>query len=298
MPKISIVIPVYNAEKYLAGCLDSLLGQTFQDFEVICVDDGSGDKSQAILQQYRLKDNRFKVFAQENKGQADARNAGLDHVTGEYVLFLDSDDTLPDYALALLLEVAEKTSAPIVASRKWLKFPKNKHHFIRPIIHRNTFEDFVKDVRVFSAAWNKLYRADILKTHRFVRGICFEDWPFLTTLFSQVDFYVAINTPCYIYNKMDYSTIRSPFSQKKVDGYVTGIWYVYNFFKDRPTLPLAQKRLAVAAKMLINKVYKSKDKALIQNLFVELDKIFKEGVIRKNQLPVKTRFRLWRMRHM
>ena len=298
MPKISVIIPVYNTEKYLPDCISSVLGQTFQDFEVICVNDGSTDNSQSVLQKFRLKDNRIKIFTQENKGQGEARNTGLEHATGEYILFLDSDDTLPDYALSLLLDVAQKTSAPITVSRKFLKFPKKKHHFLHPVIHKKIFEDFVKDGRIFSSPCNKLYRADILKLHRFIPGICFEDWPFLITLFSQVGFYVTINTPCYIYNKTNFSTVRSPFTQKKVNSYVTGIWFVYNAFKNRPTLPLAQKRIAVAAKMLINKVYKTNNKTLTQSLFVELDKIFKEGVIRKNQLPIKTRFRLWKMRHM
>ena len=196
MAKISLIIPVYNTAPYLPNCLESLLRQTFKDFEAICIDDGSIDECRNILQQYKQKDKRIKVLTQENKGQGAARNNGLDHASGVYIFFLDSDDMLPNYALSVLWEVAQKTKAPVVVSRKWLDFPLKEKHFIQPKIRKNTFKDFVEDVRIFSSPWNKLYRADILKKNRFIRGIYFEDWPFLTTLFDQINFYVSINTPC------------------------------------------------------------------------------------------------------
>lgn len=91
-PVISVVIPVYNVEKYLAKCLDSLLSQTFQKFEAICVDDGSTDDSLQILQQYAAKDSRIKVFSQKNGGAAKARNFALSKASGTYLMFCDSDD--------------------------------------------------------------------------------------------------------------------------------------------------------------------------------------------------------------
>ena len=92
MPKISLVIPVYNTEKYLEQCLDSVLAQTFTDFEVICVDDGSTDKSIKILSEYQKKDSRIKVVFEAHKGVGNARNVGLKMATGDFIQFLDSDD--------------------------------------------------------------------------------------------------------------------------------------------------------------------------------------------------------------
>ena len=98
---ISIIIPVYNIEKYLKCCLNSILEQTFQEFEVICVDDGSTDHSLEILEEYKKKDKRIRIFTQENKYAGVARNNGLKHAKGEYVLFLDADDFLEKDTLRL-----------------------------------------------------------------------------------------------------------------------------------------------------------------------------------------------------
>lgn len=100
--KFSIIIPVYNVEKYLRECLDSVLNQTFADWNAICVNDGSTDGSAAILEEYGNKDNRFRIISQPNGGLSAARNTGLKAATGEYVLFLDSDDWIEDNALEIL----------------------------------------------------------------------------------------------------------------------------------------------------------------------------------------------------
>lgn len=100
--KFSVIIPVYNVESYLQACLDSVLNQTFEDWEAICVNDGSTDNSAAILEEYGHKDGRFKIIDQPNGGLSAARNTGLKAATGEYVLFLDSDDWIEDNALEIL----------------------------------------------------------------------------------------------------------------------------------------------------------------------------------------------------
>ncbi len=98
----SIIIPIYNVEKYLRDCLDSVLGQTCPDWEAICVNDGSTDESNAILEEYLEKDSRFKVINQDNRGLSSARNTGMDNAEGNYILFLDSDDWLGKNALEVL----------------------------------------------------------------------------------------------------------------------------------------------------------------------------------------------------
>ena len=91
-PKISVIIPVYNVEKYLSECLDSIINQTLREIEVICVNDGSTDSSLSILKEYSSKDNRVKIIDKKNEGQGYARKVGLDIAKGEYILFCDSDD--------------------------------------------------------------------------------------------------------------------------------------------------------------------------------------------------------------
>ena len=92
VPCITIIVPVYNVEKYLRRCLDSIIGQTYQNLEILCIDDGSTDSSGEICKQYAAQDERIKVLRQENHGVSAARNKGLDAATGEYIAFVDSDD--------------------------------------------------------------------------------------------------------------------------------------------------------------------------------------------------------------
>lgn len=105
---ITVVIPVYNVEKYIKECLDSVLNQTFSDFEVICVNDGSTDKSLSILEEYTKKDTRIKVISQQNQGLSDARNTGIDTAQGKYIYFLDSDDWIEPDTLEVCYNTAEE----------------------------------------------------------------------------------------------------------------------------------------------------------------------------------------------
>ena len=113
MSKISVIIPVYNAEKYLGQCLDSLIGQTFSDFEIICVNDGSNDSSLDILNNYADKCDKIKIINIENSGPGPARNKGLDIASGDYITFVDADDWVDKKFLEILYASAIKTNADI-----------------------------------------------------------------------------------------------------------------------------------------------------------------------------------------
>ncbi len=114
MPKVSIVIPVYNVEEYLRECLDSVINQTLRDIEIICINDGSTDNSADILAEYQNRENRLKVISQENGGQSKARNAGLEVATGEYIYFLDSDDYIKTNSLEKLYTIAKTNNLDII----------------------------------------------------------------------------------------------------------------------------------------------------------------------------------------
>lgn len=113
MPEISIIIPVYNAEKYLNMTLNSVLRQTFVDFEVICINDGSTDASWKILQEFSKKDNRIKIYTQENSGGSIARNNGLEKARGKYIAFLDNDDIYHPQYLEILYKNIKDTDADV-----------------------------------------------------------------------------------------------------------------------------------------------------------------------------------------
>ena len=112
---ISIIIPVYNVEKYLRRCLDSVLNQTFSDWQAICVNDGSPDNSAAILAEYAARDSRFIVVEKENGGLSDARNAGMPYATGEYIMYLDSDDFIHPQTMEIAYHMACRDNSDIVS---------------------------------------------------------------------------------------------------------------------------------------------------------------------------------------
>ena len=103
--KVSVIVPIYKSEKYLPGCVSSIITQSFKDLEIILVDDGSQDKCPQICDSYAKQDKRIKVIHQKNKGQSAARNAGIDSATGDYLFFVDSDDRLHPKAIEILMTI-------------------------------------------------------------------------------------------------------------------------------------------------------------------------------------------------
>lgn len=175
MVAISIVIPVYNIEKYLKECLDSLVNQTFKDFEVICVNDGSKDRSLDILNEYAKKDSRFIVVTQENGGSGSARNNGLSRARGKYVQFLDGDDYFEPELLEKLYNLAEKHEAHIAvcSSRKVddkgniteTRNPNSPLNLAKVLLNKVfNYQDFPEDIfsLIGTIPWNKLYLRQML----------------------------------------------------------------------------------------------------------------------------------------
>lgn len=117
MPQISVIVPVYNVEQYLSRCLDSIINQTYRNFEVILVDDGSPDKCPEICDYYALQDNRIKVIHKENGGLADARNEGIRASSGEFITFIDSDDFVSFRYLEVLLDGITRHNADIIIAK-------------------------------------------------------------------------------------------------------------------------------------------------------------------------------------
>lgn len=176
MVQVSVIIPVYNAEKYLSKCLESVMSQTLQEIEIICVDDGSSDRSLEILKECQEKDGRIKVIAQQNAGAGAARNRGLREASGEYLSFLDADDFFESDMLAEAFETAEKYQADFVVFNSD-QYHMDKECFVEvpwvlrmkdippymPFTYRqltdNVFKTFV------GWAWDKLYRRSFVMEH-------------------------------------------------------------------------------------------------------------------------------------
>ncbi len=190
MVKISVIIPVYNVEKYLKECLESVLNQTFSDFELICVNDGSTDGSLEILEEYAKKDDRIRIISQENKGQGAARNIGIKNASGEYILFTDSDDFIDLNTLKLTYDNILSNDSDIVMFRankysegKTISFPMYNFRKVFPDADFNNFTFTYKDAKnfVLNGGYNpvtKLYKKEFLDSYDdlyFPEGIAFED---------------------------------------------------------------------------------------------------------------------------
>ena len=169
VPQVSILLPVYGVERTLSDCLESLLSQTVQDFEIICVDDASPDRCAAILKAYAARDSRIKVVTHDkNRGLPVARNSGLEQVAGDYILFVDTDDRLHHQALALTLDAMEQTGADIVAFKPFAvgeeqRAIREEPHYAHAEIDYVTDQPFkaMLDKKVNVFIWNKLYRRSV-----------------------------------------------------------------------------------------------------------------------------------------
>lgn len=182
---ISIIVPIYNVEKYLRQCIDSILSQTYTNLEIILVDDGSKDKSGDICDYYKEKDARIKVIHKTNGGLSSARNAGLEIATGEYIGYVDSDDYIAPDMYECLLKALEQHPEAGVVSTGTLMFNDGKDNY-KPMN-----EEWERDVDTFTKAedyciknlsnkthvvvWNKLYRQEVTKDIKFLEGRNNED---------------------------------------------------------------------------------------------------------------------------
>ena len=237
LPKISVIIPVFNTEKYLKECLDSVTNQTFRDIEIICVNDGSTDNSLVILNEYAQKDNRIKIVTKGNGGLASARNEGLKYISGEFVYFLDSDDyidkTLFEYAINVFnnfeidffcfssdLIIEDKTQS-------YLDYA-GLNNYIK--VNRDGFYDTNFDICINTNihVWNKIYKTDFVKKHdiKFIEPLLYEDIYFvwLANFISKKAYYD--NTIYHYYRIREASIMQDVYKEKT---YCKAIDHLKNF---------------------------------------------------------------------
>jgi len=224
--KISVIVPIYKVEKYLHKCVDSIINQTYKNLEIILVDDGSPDNCPAICDEYAKKDNRIKVIHKPNGGLSDARNAGLDIATGEYIAFVDSDDYIDLTMYEKLYNAIKQNDCDLAVcgfnnvnedeSKVWQCWKKDK------VINQNEpvkllFEN--NNVGGIITAWNKLYHKDIFKTLRYPVGKINEDEFVVYDVLKNVKKgVVVIDNLLYFYRQRDNSIMNSRPTKKLLDG--------------------------------------------------------------------------------
>lgn len=165
-PKISIIVPVYNAERYLTECIDSILHQSYLSFELILVDDGSKDASGTICDEYAANEDRVRVVHQENKGSSAARQVGFEQAHGEYIVAIDSDDWVDAYYLEDMLQIMENEQADIVMSAYWFNCDGADMYMANKPIKNDVFSWQVNflDNRCHAGLWNKMFKRSIVQS--------------------------------------------------------------------------------------------------------------------------------------
>ncbi len=172
MPTISVIVPIYNVEHYLPRCIDTILSQSFTDFELILVDDGSPDKCGLICDEYAVKDNRIRVIHQENAKTSVTRNAGLDVVEGEWIAFIDADDWIhKDYFKCLLAGALDDTDIVICGFLNTLNVMVKDADFSGVEFRSVSTEEAYEDYHVRTHVWGRLIRKSVIGELRYIPGI-------------------------------------------------------------------------------------------------------------------------------
>lgn len=220
---ISIIVPIYNVEKYLKQCLNSLVNQTFKDYEVICVNDGSLDDSQSIIDEFTKKYGHFKCIKKKNGGLSDARNAGLPYAKGEYISFIDSDDYVEPDFLECMVEKAKETKALLTVCDIDVFYEADKPNYtlkgLRDIPGKTDIQ------RAFLSplfAWNKLYHRSVFEdeTIRYPLNLWYEDIPVSVPLFSRLDKIGYVDKTLIHYRQRETSIMGTKNSDKLGDIFI------------------------------------------------------------------------------
>ncbi|VEF49064.1 glycosyl transferase family protein [Bacillus freudenreichii] len=224
-PKVSVVVPVYKVEKFIHRCLKSIVRQTYWNLEIILVNDGSPDQCGAIIEEYAAEDGRIITVHKENGGLSDARNAGMQLITGDFTLFVDSDDWLAEKMIEELVYMAIYCRADVVQSAFYYAYDGYMLYDNRyyqqdesPVLlnNRSLMLELVKNETVKNFAWGKLYKTELIKDIPFKKGVLFEDVFWAHQVMSQVKNYVILHEPlCYYYQRED--SIVANYSPKNLD---------------------------------------------------------------------------------
>lgn len=240
-PLISVIVPVYNGEKYLPACLDSICNQTLQELEIIVVDDGSTDGSGRIAEEYAAKDARVRVFHQKNGHLSAARNAGLSVIKGGFVSFIDADDWIDREMLITMYQIMESKALDLLVAGVKVEYPKENRFYLQRIdeyIEARTSDDikflYFKLIKscLFNYACGKLYRTSFLKSNNlfFTVEPPYEDESFNMEVFMKAPSVGVLPETPYHYMRYDNGSIVASYKADMLEAYEDKCNIYYRFF--------------------------------------------------------------------
>lgn len=246
MALISVIIPIYNVEAYLIKCVESVLNQTYENLEIILVNDGSTDKSGLICNEFAKKEDRVSVFHKINGGLSDARNFGTNLANGDYIFYLDSDDYLSLECLETLYNTIQVHNAEIAQTNFYYDYPEyilydNSLNGMDKVFSRDDAMKLLLEQEIIkNFAWGKLIRSDIAKQHLFPKGKYFEDTFWKFKIIHECSKYVVLAKPMLFYLQRP-TSISGSFSLKNLDqleGEVQRLDFLYRYYNQFTNLGL------------------------------------------------------------
>ena len=292
MPKVSIIVPVYKVEPYLRKCVDSILSQSFSDFELILVDDGSTDNCGLICDEYKEKDSRVRVLHQKNAGLSEARNKGIELAKGTYVMFIDSDDYIEERLVECLYQKIEENSADIAICSVYcvpenrnvnMSGFKNDYNPIKSMAYTGreilSVKMFERESWIWVIACNKLYKRELFSKLRFPKGKIHEDEFMIHKIMLMCDKVIGVPEVSYIYLIREGSITGRKINIKRLD-YVECLFdRVKCYAEERGFEHIAKKMLEDGVREFRKYYYnvgKKSDKAH-KNRNRELQKLYREA---------------------
>ena len=295
---ISIIVPVYNVEKYLRKCIESIINQTYENLEIILIDDGSTDESGEICDEVKNKDKRIIVIHKKNGGLSDARNVGIDNANGKYITFIDSDDYVEKNYIELLYNTISQYDADMSIVSHRVIYEKNNIDKSTGKVFCATKQEILKmllyDNGIDTSAWGKLYKETLFKDVKFPVGRLFEDSATIYKLIDKSEKIAVCSKPVYNYIIRNNSISNEKFSEKKLD-LILSTEEMTNYIKNKyPELEKAcDRRLMYAYLSTLTQLAKSKvkNKKMQRKLMEYISKNRKE-VLKDKNIPQRDRIGL------
>lgn len=266
-PKLSVVVPVYNVEQYLGTCLNSLLNQTLSDIEIILVNDGSTDRSEAICQSYAARDERIKLYSKANGGLSDARNYGIRKVSSPIVGFVDSDDYVDPDMFRALYELKQRRKAEIAVGGVKMVSNDGEAYMRRAVEgeiiadRHDAMEELLKSKRITNSVWNKIFDIALFDQISFPEGKLYEDEYVTYRLFDRANQVAMTDKVFYYYRSSPNSITHKSFSERefdRIDASLIKVNFIEKYYPD--LVQYAERYLVYDCVMALSKMKKYEQK--------------------------------------
>lgn len=298
MQKLSVIVPVYKVEPYIHKCVDSILEQTYTNLEVILVDDGSPDNCGKICDEYAAKDKRVKVIHKKNGGLSDARNAGIDISTGNIIGFIDSDDYIEARMYEEMINYMEHNNLDIVCADtnqvkgNKIKFkPRYKKNYVW---NKQEALSEILNGNLDNAAWNKIYKREIIGNTRFPQGRVYEDVATIYKFIYNADKVGYLSKPYYYYVKRKGSIVTSGFNCKSRYDCFVGYIERLNFAeKHKLSCVEACRKQALETALATLTAFYANNENIDSDRYKKVNDFIKMQLDKKNHLRKKHEVLLW-----